>query len=168
MEKFKEIVKSDGFKKTLYIILGLLVLLFTFELGMINGFREAYFSDRVGGDYFMEMRGMMNNSFFSGLLPGGFMSPHGAVGKIIGIKLPNITIADRNGNDENVQISSTTEIRDGNNSEKQEDLKIDDIVVIFGAQNDDNPIIDARLIRILPPATSGSDQEDASATQPIK
>lgn len=159
MDKFKQIVKSDGFKKSLYVILGLLVLLFTFQLGMINGFRKAYFSDRVGGDYFMEMRGMQGG-FLNGLMPGDYIGPHGAVGKIVNIKLPNITIADKDGNDKTVQISSTTQIRLANDSKMQGDLKIDDMVVIFGSQDDDNPVIDARLIRILPLASSSRAQQN--------
>lgn len=163
MNKFKEIVKSDKFKKTLYVILAILILLFTFQLGMLEGFEKAYFSDKVGGDYFMEMHGMMGN-FLNGLKPGDFTSPHGAIGKIIEIKLPTLTIEDVDGNDKTIQISSSTQIKSGNDSNEESDLKVDDMVIVFGPQDDDNPVIDARLIRLLPPIPSAISSSTPATT----
>ena len=147
--KFKGVVGSEGFKKALYVILAILAALFVFQLGMLLGFRKASFSDKIGGNYFREIRG--RDDFLLGFRIGDFLSSHGAVGNIVGIKLPMIVVADNEGNEKTVEISAGTQIKFMDDIKTQKDLKIDDFVVVFGAPSDGDPIIEARLIRIMPP-----------------
>jgi hypothetical protein len=153
MEHFKKLVQSDGFKKALFIILGVVALLFVFQLGMFFGFQKALFSDRVGGDYFRLMNGDRND-FFMGFRIGDFLNSHGAIGKIVGIKLPVIVVEDNDGDNKSVQIASSTQIKYMNTAEQAGDLKLGDFIVVFGAPTDDAPVINAQLIRVLPPASS--------------
>ncbi len=151
MEDFKKTIKSEGFKKLLKIILSVFILLLTFHLGTFVGFRRAYFGDRVGSEYFHEMRGDKNN-FMMGMKKSDFVNSHGAIGIIVEDKSPLFVVQDVEGVDKTVKISSSTQIRELNNLRNPEDLKLNDFVVVFGGTDDS--IIDAKLIRIMPQATS--------------
>jgi len=146
----KETFKSNKFKTTTYIVLAVLILLVTFQFGMMTGYKKATFSDKVGRNYFMQMQGMRDRNFM-GIKPGDFMGAHGATGKIISINLPNIVIENIDGTTKTFLISSSTEIKYTNDTKKSTDLKVDDIVVTFGTPNKENTVIEAKLIRIMPP-----------------
>lgn len=147
-EKLKNITESNKFKKTLYIILGIVLFLFVFQLGMFVGFKRAYFSNKIGGEYFQQMQGR-NDTFITGLQLGDFINAHGAIGHIVGIKLPLIVVESSDETDETIRISSSTEIKYLKGVEAPEDLKLNDFVAVFGSPGNE-PIIEAKLIRVLP------------------
>ncbi len=151
VEEIKNIFGTRKFKIIIYIIIGLLVLLFVFQAGMSVGFEKASFYNKVGENYFHEINGGPNSKIM-GIQKGDFESAHGAVGQIVELKLPLITIEDRSGIEKTIEISSSTQIKDANGDEKTDDLKTDDFVVAFGSPSSStDPVLLARLIRVLPP-----------------
>ena len=70
LETAKELAKSNKVKVSVYVIAGVLVLLFVFQAGMFVGFKKASFSFRVGENYFREMNGRRNDP--DGFAPGRF------------------------------------------------------------------------------------------------
>ncbi len=157
---FKNMSNSKRFKVAVFIIAEILILLVIFQAGIFLGYRKASFYNRIGERYFSEIngRGMM-----MGIRNDSFSNTHGAIGQIIQIKLPIITVLDRDGLEKAVTISSSTAIKNMNVDIKKEDLKINDYVVIFGSDLDDNSIVDARLIRILPSPLNKSMMNSSSA-----
>lgn len=148
-EEIKRIARSHIFKVIICSIAGLLILLFVFQAGMFVGFQKAMFSNKIGENYFHEING---DQGMMGIPNGDFESAHGAVGKIVQLKLPLIVIEDQSSIEKTVQVGSTTQIRDVNGNEKTDDLKTDDFVVVFGSPSSStNPVLLAKLIRILPP-----------------
>lgn len=149
-EEIKHIVHSHVFKVILCSIVGILVLLFVFQAGVYVGFQKASFYDKIGENYFHEINkgpgGMM------GIPNGDFESTHGAVGKIIELKLPLAVIEDQSSIEKTIQIASSTSIKDADGDETVSNLKIDDYVVVFGSPaSSTDPILIAKLIRVLPP-----------------
>ncbi len=154
MEQFKQMINSSKFKKAISILLGLVAILFVFQLGMFVGFKKAAFSNRIGENYFREMRGGQND-FLLGFRAGDFINEHGAIGTIIQIKPSFIVVEDRDGDEKTVNISTSTQIKFMNDLKTKDDLKIDDFVVVFGApRNATSTEIEARLIRIMPTSSN--------------
>ncbi len=151
MEEIKKTIKSHGFKKILKIVVGFFIVLLIFQAGMFVGFKRAYFSDRIGSDYFSEMRGNKNN-YMMGMKRSDFINSHGAIGKIVELKLPLLVVEDVDGVDKTIKISSSTQIKAVNDSKMASDLKLNDFVIVFGAEDDS--VIDAKLLRIMPEASS--------------
>lgn len=148
-EEIKNIIKSHAFKIIVYVVIGLLVLLLVFQAGMYVGFQKASFYNRIGANYFHEIS---DNRGTMGIQNGDFESAHGAVGKIVELKLPLIVIEDRSGVEKTIQIGSSTQIKDADGDENAGNLKTNDFVVVFGSPaSSTNPVLLARLIRVLPP-----------------
>jgi len=149
IEGLKEIKQTRKFKISVYIILSVLILLFVFQIGMFVGFKKASFSFRTGENYFREMTGRRNDPMM-GLRRGDFNNAHGAVGQIVSINLPNISVENQDENVQTIAISTSTAIRGLTGPINSADLKINDLVVIFGAPDNNSAVIDARLIRLMP------------------
>ncbi len=144
---WKDFFASNKVQKAIWIILALVALLVAFQAGIFVGFEKARFSNRIGERYFMQVGSRRN----VGLFPGeGFGGPHGSFGRIVEIKLPFVVIADRDGNDKTIMVSSSTNIRDADGDERVNILAANQTVVVFGDASSSDAIIDARLIRILP------------------
>jgi len=149
-EEIKNMTKSHKLKMIIYIVAGFVILLFVFQAGMFVGFEKASFYNKIGENYFHEINGNQNS--IAGIQRGDLESAHGAVGQIVQLKLPLIVIADRSGIEKTIQIASTTQIRDTDGDEKVDNLKMNDFVVVFGSPSSStDPILLARLVRILPP-----------------
>jgi len=159
-EKIKKIVKSENFKISVYVLAGILVLLFVFQAGMFVGFKKASFSFGMGENYFREMNGRQNDPMM-GLQRGDFGNAHGAIGQIVGLNLPNIVVEDRDGANKTVNISSSTSLKGVKGNIKAEDLKLNDHIVVFGSSNNDS-VVDARLIRMMPPPPAQEFRESSS------
>ena len=147
MEQIKQVLKESKIKKVIYILGCILIVLVIFQAGMFVGFKKAGFAFRTGEQYFRQMKGPDNQ--FMGMDRGDFGNSHGAIGKIISIKLPSIIIADRDGIEKTIVVSSSTDIKQFKNSVKIEDLKIDDFVTVIGNPNE-KAEVEAILIRIMP------------------
>jgi hypothetical protein len=84
-------------------------------------------------------------------LPGG----NGAVGKIVSINLPTIVVASPDNIEKTINISDNTLIRQFRDTLNAKDLTVGEHVVVLGEiSNPDNGVIDAKLIRLIPPPPS--------------
>jgi hypothetical protein len=167
MEKIKKITQSKIFIKTLKIILIVLILCLVFQLGMFVGFKKASFSFRVGGNYFKQMQGRPNDPIM-GMRGGEFANPHGSVGKIVKISLPNLIIEDRDNTEKTISIGNDTVLKGIKKDIKINDLKEGDMVMVIGNPNDDGVQIEAKLVRILPPPPSDTFLSSTSANNNLK
>jgi len=145
----KETTNSNKYKIILYILAGIVVILLVFQAGMYAGFKKASFSNRMGQMYFEQMRGGANSGQFSDfnrVLPNA----HGAIGQIVSINGGKIVVEDRDGIDKTIRVSSSTVIKGFNGANNLEDLKVNDLIVVFGSPSEADSIVDARLIRTMP------------------
>ena len=151
MEHIKEVFKKSKTNKVIHILAYIFVALLIFQAGIFVGFKKASFSFRTGEQYFRQMNGRQGDQFM-GMNIGDFGNSHGAIGKIISINLPNIIVADKDGNEKIINISTSTDIRKFKEIIKFEDLKLNDFITVIGEPND-KAEIEARLIRIMPDPT---------------
>ena len=149
MEHIKQVLKESKVKKIIYILVLIFFALIIFQAGMFFGFKRASFSYMTGEQYFRQMNGKPGDQFFMGMNRGDFENSHGATGKVISINLPSVVVADRNGIEKTIIISSSTDIRQFRDSVKPEDLKVNDFVTVIGNPNN-NAEVEAKLIRIMP------------------
>lgn len=135
--------------------------------GMMNGFNGR-------GAFGINMMQDLN-------IPGG----HGAVGKIVSINLPNIVVASTDNVEKTINISNDTIIRQFRDTIKVGDLKVGEYIVVLGDFSDNtssagnngstgnnsggaqatqaNSVINAKLIRLLPPPPTDSGNSVNSA-----
>ena len=157
IKKIKEKIDRFGIIKFLII---LIVICTVFQAGIFVGYHKARFYGSIEGNYYNSSNGNRGRAGMMGEqpdfgnmmgdtnLPGG----HGAVGKIVSINLPNIIVASTDNVEKTINISSDTLIRQFRNTLNTQDLKIGDYVIVLGeASSTDNGIINARLIRLIPP-----------------
>ncbi len=144
----KTFVNSHTFVKVLAVLGTLIIALFIFEAGVVVGFHKASFASHWQENYAHNFGG-----------PGGFFNtqvpnPHGTAGKIVSLSLPTFVVAGPDENERTVELDDDTIIRDGAATVDSNDLTVGKFVVIIGTPND-NGIVDARLVRIMPaPGTS--------------
>ncbi|MFA5009345.1 MAG: hypothetical protein WC534_02055 [Candidatus Paceibacterota bacterium] len=142
-------LQSKNFNIITWILLGIIILLFVFKLGMDIGFKKAEFSHKWGENYYRNFAGPAERFPKNMMGPDDFMEAHGVFGQIIKIDDSALVIKDRNNLEKIVLINEKTSIRSFNNDISKEDLKIDNHVVVIG-EPDENGNIISRLIRILP------------------
>jgi hypothetical protein len=148
----KEFSQSKQFRTILVILAGLVFLMAAFSLGENVGFHKASFTFQNGNNFYNAF-GPRN----SGMTPDGeFSDAHGAVGRVVSITLPTLTIEDKDNTEKNVLISSQTIIRQFRDTLQPSDIKVGDYVVAIGEPNAQSQIA-ATLIRELPPPPSASD-----------
>ena len=146
---FKKMFESKGF---LGFIIGLgtfLVLAVVFAAGMHIGYEKAFFSDNLGNNYRevfgSESHGPILRALPVENLPGAF----GATGKVIKINLPTILVAGPDNIEKTVLVSSTTLIRELQDSDDATSIQIGDYVAVIGAPNNQGEI-EAKFIRVMP------------------
>lgn len=147
IKKIKENVEKFGIVKLIII---LIVIITIFQAGIFVGYHKARFYNSIGGNYYKPLHDKRggNNMMQNFDLPGG----HGAVGKIVSINLPNIVVASPDNIEKTINISNETIIRQSRNTIELKDLKIGEYVVVLGDfSNPDDGIINAKLIRLIPP-----------------
>lgn len=141
--RLRDISHSHG--TTIALVVGgeLIVGLLIFHAGTAFGERHALSRMHMGRQL-APVLGM-------GFLPHGFMpDEHGAVGTIMNITLPLLTLKTRDGREESVRIASSTQVRSTSADPSVDQLKVGQSVIVLGDPDDTAPgDIDARLIRIL-------------------
>ncbi|MEI8328093.1 MAG: hypothetical protein WCG02_03065 [Candidatus Taylorbacteria bacterium] len=146
--KFQEFVRSRSFTRIIYTIGGLLVALLIFQAGIFVGFRIAAFSINWNDSHSGNIGGP--RSIFA---PFGRdmddINPHGAIGEIIHVELPNIMVKGPSGNEAIILISSTTIIRNLRNEASTSDLNDGAQIVTIGTP-DEQGQIHATFIRVVP------------------
>ncbi|MEI6296737.1 MAG: hypothetical protein WCO84_03780 [bacterium] len=157
--ELKNLPNSKGFKTTILVIGVLIFSLLIFKAGVFVGYYRASFSNQWGDRYEKTFgRGPGEDFRGMGMMRGfnprdNFSSANGLSGKILDIKLPSLTIEDRDNVEKIVIIGNETLIRKSKNELKPEDLNTGDSVIIIGAPNV-NAEIEARLIRVMPSYTT--------------
>lgn len=126
-----------------------IVLVLVFGAGVAVGFKKASFSYRFGENY-QQLFGGRRDLLREGN-GRGFMNSHGAAGEIISIAGNSIVIKGSDGAEKNILAPDTVAIRANQQDIKFADLKIGESITVIGAPNDQGQI-EARLIRIMPPA----------------
>jgi hypothetical protein len=142
--------------KILTAVVGLLlIILLSFAAGAGIALRKARFNCFRGqgmeynfmGPQMMDRdRGPMG--FFHEFEGRDFKSGHGLTGTITTVSDNAVVVKDRDGKDNNVNVTDQTIIRSNRNNLKISDLKANDQVVIMG-QPGDNGVVNATLIRVF-------------------
>ncbi len=153
-DKLARAVSSRPFKIILVCILGLIILLAIFGVGLMAGYRKANFSFRWGENYHRMFGGPRGGFMQPGpMLPmmdfgDDYISGHGTVGTIIKIDSNNIIIKGNDNVEKTILVNDKTAIRQGRQDIKVGDLKTGSLIVAIGDPNNSGQI-EAKLIRIF-------------------
>lgn len=143
MKKIEQFVASKKVRVGAGIFGALFVAALIFHAGVVVGAHRGRF-DRT--------RGFRSPLFPSGFaLPHGFIQDaHGAVGTITAVALPTFTMETRAGASQSILVGTSTLIRSMDQANEQA-LSVGSQVIVLG-EPDSQGRIDAKLIRVLPPA----------------
>ncbi len=152
IEKFKEDIKALTKSKYFYkVILGIALVIWTitiFQLGVFVGFKKASYFFKLGDNYYRNIRGPKMMPM--GMQDNDMPRSHGAIGKVIEVSLPTIVIEDKDGMEKTILIDNKTMIKKLEKLASSTDIRENDSAVVIGTPNK-NALIEAKLIRILPP-----------------
>lgn len=162
-EIMKKLMGSATLTRATYILVSLLIIIFTFWAGMEVGGRRGEFSRRWDDNYPSTFMG--SHSPFS-MMRGKnerdeVRISHGAFGQVVSINSTDLVIKSNNEPEKSIQISTSTEIRNFHDTAKISDIKVGDTIVVIGTP-DSKGTIDASLIRIVP--TMMQNYKNTSAT----
>jgi hypothetical protein len=132
-------------KKTKWFLWGAFALILAaliFHAGVVVGSRQT-----VHGRLELRGPGMFGFMPSEAYVEGG----NGAVGTIKTLTLPTLTLETRDGTMQEVYVSTSTIITDG--ATHTSTLQAGEVVIVIGDPNDsdDQGILDARIIHVLPP-----------------
>lgn len=145
----RNFLESKKYQKFMYIVGGLFILIFVFQLGMITGFRKASFSRDWGNNYERNFGPERKAPpFFEGGLKG-LPNANGAIGKIIKIEFPNVVVLDKDKTEKIIIINDDTTIMERQEKVAKESLTVDKFIVVIGVPNEEGQIV-SKLIRIIP------------------
>ncbi|HOZ36752.1 MAG TPA: hypothetical protein PLR18_02895 [bacterium] len=151
--------------KGLILALGILILvLVSFQAGLMVGFRKADFSYRWEENYHRNFAGP-KGGFMDNLRGQDFIESSGVFGPILKIDGENIVIRGKDNVEKIVIVKDDTAILRGKENLKLADLKVDDPIVVIGEPNGAGQI-EAKLIRVMPPPPAtgpGFDQTNSSS-----
>jgi len=143
-----DFLKSRTFK-VLLACLGALILMFgSFSLGVNVGERKARHMDGWAENYgrmFPPRIGFPGDMPFA---PPPMPDSHGVFGKVISVSGQDVVVQGQDGVEQNVLVTSSTDIRLGRDQAKVTDIKPDEGASVFGTPNDKGQI-EARLIRLM-------------------
>ncbi len=144
-------LESKIFKIILASLLGLVIFLLIFCLGMFVGFKKANFSYQWGENYQRNFAGP-RGGFMKIItpMPGrDFISGHGIFGPIIDIASSTLVVMGQGEAEKVVAVSEKTVIKRFDQDINFSDLKIDENIVVIGDPNESGQI-EAKLIRVMP------------------
>lgn len=148
----KSFLQSKTFKRILWVIGIVAVLLIVFKAGEFVGFRKAAFSYRWGENYYRSFMGP-KRGFPMDLGGRDFLMGHGTDGSIIKIASSTLVIQSREGIEKVILLAKNTVVRRFRDTISINDLKVNDNVIVIGSPNDAGQI-EARFVRVLPSASS--------------
>ena len=147
----KAIFHSHRTKKVLIGIGAFIIILLSFQAGMMVGFHKAASSYRFGDNYYHEFEGRDHDRGF--MDNDRFPDSHGAMGRIVSVHLPSLVIADPYNTEKVVVLSDDSVVRRFRDTLPHSALKTNDFIVAIGSPNEKGEI-EAKLIRLLPPPPS--------------
>lgn len=133
-------------KKLKYIIGGVgivIVLLLTFQVGVMFGFHRANFGYHWSQNY----EGNFSPKPMMGR--GGMMKAHGAIGEIIKIDGSILTVKGQDEAEKIILVDAKTKFEKDDVDVKATDLKVGDSVFVIGTPNDAGQVT-AKVLRIVP------------------
>lgn len=149
--------------KGIVIALGLfIIILISFQTGLMVGFRKASFSYRWEENYHRNFAGP-KGGFFDDLRGRDFIESSGVFGQIIKIDGDKIVIQGKDNMEKIILIKKDTVIRLFKETLQLPDLKVGDPLVVIGEPNE-TAQIEAKLIRVMPPPPSGPPNSSSPAT----
>ncbi len=149
-----DVLASSLFRKGLYVVLALIFSLLLFRAGMIIGYQKALFSFHNGENYEQIFIGPKHGPGFT-MQKDDLMNAHGTIGKIIQVNINGKTFVLR-GTDQverSVAVDDDTLIKRFRETIPLAQLMVDDNVIVIGSP-EDSGVIEAKLIRFLPPPLS--------------
>lgn len=128
----------------------LVILLSVFQAGISVGFHRAGFSYHMGENYYRAFGDAERGPGVGMMGDRGFSNAHGAIGRIIKLSLPTMTVLGTDNVEKVITTDQNTEVRRFRDEASVSELTLDEYVVVIGTPNENGEIV-ARLIRILPP-----------------
>lgn len=147
---------KDILKWIIVIVAGLVLVSVVFVAGIWVGENKAEFSYRWAENYHRNFAGPQGG-FLGNFPQDGYTKGHGIFGSIIKIDANNLIIKDQDDTEQTIILSAKTTILNNKGNIKPSGLKLDDVVVVIGSPNNQGQI-DAKLIRVLPPAPVSSNK----------
>ena len=152
----------DILRWIIFGLLGFIIFLLIFSIGMQVGGAKARFSYKWADNYHKNFAGPRTGflSNWRSFPHGDFIGGHGAFGEIIELKGYSTTSTDagmsedafvirgRGDVEKIIVLSSETILKKGRKTINQDDLKVGDGVVIIGSPNKEGQI-EAKLIRVF-------------------
>jgi len=129
-------------------IMGIIIFVFIFGLGVFVGTKRADFSFRWAEEYHKNFGGPQNG-FFGNMMGNEFTDANGVFGQVIKIEGQILTIKGRDNVEKNILVTDETTIVYQKKNIKLSEVKIDESVIVIG-DPDNNGQIQAELIRVLP------------------
>ncbi len=132
--------------RVVILCLGIFIFsLVIFWVGMAVGFRRAVYSVEWGQNYEKNFLGPRRP-----MMGGGqFLNDHGTVGEVVSINGDILVVRADDGVERSILASTSTTIRQFDQSLTLADLKLNERVVIIGEPNA-NGEIEAKIIRVFP------------------
>lgn len=129
-------------------IICIVLLLASFNAGMMVGYKKAQFSYLWGAQYHKNFGGPRGGFMRDIRGDRDFINSHGIAGSVISVDGSTITIKGRDDVEQSIVIDSDTSIRSGRETIPVSEVKPDDRLVILGRPNDQGQI-QAKFIRIF-------------------
>jgi hypothetical protein len=142
---FQQTKEPKIFKRIIFGVGALIILLLVFQLGIFVGFRKAQFSFRWGDNYHRAFGGP-RGGFLRDFQGNDFINGHGISGTIAKIEENNLVIKGQDGIEKIIMVADSASIKKGKADIKLSDLKIDERIVVIGSPKDDGSI-EAKIIR---------------------
>lgn len=144
---FSSFFKSKKFYIITWSVAGVIILLLTFKVGVIVGYKKASFSYRWGENYHRNFAGP-GKGFLHDVADRNFIESHGTFGQIIKKDGTTLVVRSREMIEKIITIANDTVIRSGRDTATLNDLNVNDYIVIIGAPNTEGQI-EAKFIRIM-------------------
>ncbi|CAN5754011.1 hypothetical protein BH11PAT2_BH11PAT2_01940 [soil metagenome] len=146
-----DVSDSKHVRKVLISLGVIIILLGVFKFGEMVGYHRGQFAGRFGDSFSQNFNGTRGSMMLTNGMPRELLPPsgHGAAGKIVSITLPTIVVADSDGLEKTVHITSTTDIREFRDQIASTSLTVGESVIALGTPGDSGQI-EAELIRVVP------------------
>jgi hypothetical protein len=144
----KNLLASKTIRAVIIILGGLIILFLVFGLGVSVGYRRAGFAANFDQNYYHDFYGTTSTGP-AGMGGRVMMAIHGIAGTVIDVGSTTLSVSDSDTDEESVEVSSDTVIREGENTIMIGNIATGDHVAVIGSPNDQGQVV-ARFIRVFP------------------
>ncbi len=145
-------MKSKKVTVLIVVLFAFAVLVGTFNVGVMVGYRKAGFSYAWSENYhrnFGGPRGGFIKDFSQEMSGGDFISGHGTFGQIIDLHDQQLVVRGKDNIEQVITVTSDTDIQRFRDSVLISDLVVGEPIVVIGEPNDQGQI-EAKFIRVMP------------------